>query len=38
MNELLQTVLTDVSARDAASMPDLASSMAETFTPWADVA
>ncbi|HEX7633357.1 MAG TPA: hypothetical protein VF401_03455 [Candidatus Saccharimonadales bacterium] len=36
MNELLQKVLTDPAARKAEDIPALASSMADTFSPWAD--
>jgi hypothetical protein len=35
MNELLQKVLNDTSARDDSAMPALAADMAEQFLPWA---
>ncbi len=35
MGELLQKILTDTSARDAADMPELASQAAENYLPWA---
>jgi hypothetical protein len=38
MNELLESVLNDVTARDDGNMAALASDMAEKFAPWADVA
>jgi hypothetical protein len=37
MNELLQLVLNDVTARDADALPMLAVDMAEKFLPWAHV-
>lgn len=38
MNELLERLLNDASARDAAELPSLASAVAEDFIPWNDIA
>lgn len=38
MNELLEAVLNDVSARDDSELPSLASDMADKFLPWGSIA
>lgn len=37
MNELLELVLNDATARDDAALPALASEMADKFLPWSSV-